>query len=37
MFYATQVGTAPPRTIIANRPEAIPESYALPAQRLREA
>lgn len=28
LFYATQVGTAPPRfAIIANRPEAIPESY----------
>jgi GTP-binding protein len=28
LFYATQVGTAPPRfAVIANRPEAIPESY----------
>src|SRR5712664_64996 len=28
LFYATQVGTAPPRfAIIANRPDAIPESY----------
>jgi len=28
LFYATQVGTAPPRfAIIANRPEAITESY----------
>jgi len=29
LFYATQVGTAPPRfAVIANRPEEIPESYA---------
>ena len=29
LFYATQIGTAPPRfAIIANRPDAIPESYA---------
>jgi GTP-binding protein len=29
LFYATQVGTAPPRfAVIANRPEAVPESYA---------
>jgi len=28
LFYATQVGTAPPRfAVVANRPEAIPESY----------
>src|SRR5438874_13100945 len=28
LFYATQTGTAPPRfAVIANRPEAIPESY----------
>ena len=28
LFYATQVGIAPPRfAVIANRPEAIPESY----------
>jgi GTP-binding protein len=28
LFYATQVGTAPPRfAVIANRPEAVPESY----------
>ena len=28
LFYASQVGTAPPRfAIVANRPEAIPESY----------
>ena len=28
LFYATQVGTAPPRfAVIANRPDAIPESY----------
>ncbi|MDP3911021.1 MAG: ribosome biogenesis GTPase Der [Gemmatimonadales bacterium] len=28
LFYATQVGTAPPRfAVIANRPESIPESY----------
>jgi GTP-binding protein len=28
LFFATQVGTAPPRfAVIANRPEAIPESY----------
>jgi GTP-binding protein len=28
LFYATQIGTAPPRfAIIANRPDAIPESY----------
>jgi GTP-binding protein len=29
LFYATQVGTAPPRfAVVANRPEAIPESYS---------
>jgi GTPase len=29
LFYATQIGTAPPRfAIVANRPDAIPESYA---------
>jgi GTPase len=29
LFFATQVGTAPPRfAVVANRPEAIPESYA---------
>ena len=29
LFYATQVGTAPPRfAVVANRPEAVPESYA---------
>ncbi|HXF96966.1 MAG TPA: ribosome biogenesis GTPase Der [Gemmatimonadales bacterium] len=29
LFYASQIGTAPPRfAIVANRPEAIPESYA---------
>jgi GTP-binding protein len=29
LFYATQLGTAPPRfAVIANRPEEIPESYA---------
>ena len=29
LFYATQTGTAPPRfAVIANRPEAIPESYS---------
>jgi GTPase len=29
LFYASQIGTAPPRfAIIANRPDAIPESYA---------
>ncbi len=29
LFYATQVGTAPPRfAVVANRPDAIPESYA---------
>jgi GTPase len=29
LFYATQIGTAPPRfAIVANRPESIPESYA---------
>jgi GTP-binding protein len=28
LFYATQVGTAPPRfAVVANRPDAIPESY----------
>jgi GTP-binding protein len=28
LFYASQIGTAPPRfAIVANRPEAIPESY----------
>lgn len=28
LFYATQVGTAPPRfAVISNRPDAIPESY----------
>jgi GTP-binding protein len=28
LFFATQVGTAPPRfAVVANRPEAIPESY----------
>ena len=28
LFYATQVGTAPPRfAVIANRPDAVPESY----------
>ncbi|MGH7605780.1 MAG: ribosome biogenesis GTPase Der [Gemmatimonadales bacterium] len=28
LFYATQIGTAPPRfAVVANRPEAIPESY----------
>ncbi|MGH7614444.1 MAG: GTP-binding protein, partial [Gemmatimonadales bacterium] len=29
LFYASQIGTAPPRfAIVANRPDAIPESYA---------
>ncbi|MGH7529703.1 MAG: ribosome biogenesis GTPase Der [Gemmatimonadales bacterium] len=29
LFYATQIGTAPPRfAVVANRPEAIPDSYA---------
>ncbi len=29
LFYASQIGTAPPRfAIVANRPESIPESYA---------
>jgi GTP-binding protein len=29
LFYATQVGTAPPRfAVVSNRPDAIPESYA---------
>ena len=29
LFYATQIGTAPPRfAVIANRPEEIPESYS---------
>ena len=29
LFYASQIGTAPPRfAIIANRPDAIPESYS---------
>ncbi|MGH7672380.1 MAG: ribosome biogenesis GTPase Der [Gemmatimonadales bacterium] len=29
LFYATQVGTAPPRfAVVANRPEAIPASYS---------
>ena len=29
LFYATQIGTAPPRfAVVANRPESIPESYA---------
>jgi GTP-binding protein len=29
LFYATQVGTAPPRfAVVANRPDAIPESYS---------
>jgi GTPase len=29
LFYATQIGTAPPRfAIVANRPDAIPESYS---------
>jgi GTP-binding protein len=29
LFYATQVGTAPPRfAVIANRPEAVTESYS---------
>ena len=29
LFYATQVGTAPPRfAVIANRPESVPESYS---------
>ena len=29
LFYATQVGTAPPRfAVVANRPEAVPESYS---------
>ena len=29
LFFATQVGTAPPRfAVVANRPEAIPESYS---------
>ena len=29
LFYATQTGTAPPRfAVIANRPDAIPESYS---------
>jgi GTP-binding protein len=29
LFYGTQIGTAPPRfAIVANRPDAIPESYA---------
>ena len=28
LFYATQIGTAPPRfAVVANRPEAVPESY----------
>jgi GTP-binding protein len=28
LFYATQIGTAPPRfAVVSNRPEAIPESY----------
>jgi len=28
LFYASQIGTAPPRfAVVANRPEAIPESY----------
>jgi GTP-binding protein len=28
VFYASQIGTAPPKfALIANRPEAIPESY----------
>jgi GTP-binding protein len=28
LFYASQIGTAPPRfAIVANRPDAIPESY----------
>ena len=29
LFYATQVGTAPPRfAVVSNRPDAIPETYA---------
>src|SRR5207247_10552735 len=29
LLYASQIGTAPPRfAVVANRPEAIPESYA---------
>jgi GTPase len=29
LFYASQIGTAPPRfAVVANRPESIPESYA---------
>jgi GTP-binding protein len=29
LFYASQIGTAPPRfAIVANRPDAIPESYS---------
>jgi GTP-binding protein len=29
LFFATQIGTAPPRfAVVSNRPDAIPESYA---------
>ena len=29
LFYASQIGTAPPRfAIVSNRPDAIPESYS---------
>ena len=29
LFFATQIGTAPPRfAVVSNRPEAIPESYS---------
>jgi GTP-binding protein len=34
LFYASQIGTAPPRfAVVSNRPEAIPESYSRYLQR----